>query len=291
MKILVTGHAGFIGSYTWDFLADSGHEVYGLDDLSRNISVPRSAPSSIVGDVASIRSIPLLDQDFDWVIHLAGQVSVVAGERDPVRDFHSNAVGTFEVVQWAKERNAGIIYSSSNKVFGELEGVQTPIQDFQPYKPETNYGVSKAAGAHYVSDYQFGVVLHQSCIYGPSQLGEIDQGWIGWLRTSIMNSWPITCFGDGTQVRDILHIQDLVALYDRVLEGLVPRGEYVVGGGAHNAVSFKEAVESLGGQISAYDNWRPHDQRYFVSANAGLNDCGWTPEVTKEEGLSALRVH
>lgn len=288
MKILITGHAGFIGSRTWDALEACGHEVVGLDDLSRQTSIPRAGANSIVGDVVDIGKIPLLNQEFDWVVHLAGQVSVVGGEKDPYRDFHTNARGTFEVVQWAKSRGAGVIYASSNKVFGDLEGVQSPIHDAFSYRPQTNYGVSKAAGAHYVSDYDRGWTLHQSCIYGPTQVGEIDQGWIGWLRSSIRQNLPITCFGDGSQIRDLLHISDLVRLYLMIMDGGVPAGSYVVGGGQENAVTFSSVVGMLGGEITNFESWRPHDQRYFVSANSGLRARGWTPEVYKEVGICEL---
>ena len=288
MKVLITGHAGFIGSHMWDLCVKDGHDVYGLDDLSRSTSKPRHDPQSIVGDVVGIRAIEQLDQDFDWVIHLAGQVSVVSGEKYPDRDFHSNSLGTFAVVQWAKERNAGVIFSSSNKVFGELRGVSTPIADTQPLNPQTNYGVSKAAASHYVADYSKGWVFHQSCVYGSTQQGEVDQGWIGWLNQSIRGSRSITCFGDGSQVRDLLHVDDLVRLYRSVLNGDVPRGSYVLGGGVENAVTFSEAVSNLGGEITEFAAWRPHDQRYFVSANSGLAALGWRPSIGREQGLEQM---
>jgi CDP-paratose 2-epimerase len=288
MKILITGYAGFIGSRVWSALSERGHNLYGLDDLSRLTAVPREDPKCLIGDVVDIRSIERLDADFDWVIHLAGQVSVVAGEKNPIRDFHTNSYGTFEVVQWAKAHGASVIYSSTNKVFGELAGVDQPILDTQPLMPQTNYGVSKASGAMYVADYPSGWVLHQSCIYGPTQVGELDQGWIGWLRQSIKSDRPITCFGDGSQVRDLLHVDDLINLYMRILDGAIPSGSFAVGGGKDNSVTFQQAVEALGGRISGYEDWRPHDQRYFVSANSGLSRYGWCPLISKDQGLSEL---
>lgn len=288
MRILITGHCGFIGSRLWDRLKRAGHEVWGIDDLSRSTSTPNHDPNSLTADVSEIRSIAVLDQKFDWVIHLAAQVSVVNGEADPVRDFNTNALGTFEVLQWAKARSAKIIYSSTNKVFGELDDVSSPISDSAPLLPQTNYGVSKACGAHYVSDYEDGWVLHQSCIYGPTQLGTEDQGWVGWLANSIRSAKPITCFGDGSQIRDLLHVEDLLDLYESILLGRIMAGSYVVGGGAGNAVSFSEAVRLLGGSISKFDAWRPHDQKYFVSANEGLLQQGWNPRVSHIHGLNEL---
>ena len=288
LKILVTGHAGFIGSRAWDALVAAGHDVFGLDDLSRSTAQPRNHPNSYVGDVIDINDIKELDQTFDWVVHLAGQVSVVSGEQNCRKDFNTNALGTFEVVQWAKNRGARIIYSSTNKVFGELRGISSPISDDQPLMPQTNYGVSKATGAMYVADYDHGWVLHQSCIYGPTQVGEVDQGWIGWLRNSIQSGRPITCFGDGSQVRDLLHVGDLINLYMRIIDGGIPKGSYVVGGGTGNAVSFTETVVLLGGSISSYEAWRPRDQKYFVAANSGLILHGWRPTIGKLEGLGEM---
>jgi CDP-paratose 2-epimerase len=288
MKILITGHRGFIGQVVWKELTSAGHNVYGLDNLSRSSSTALDNQNSIVGDVTSIAGIKQLDIDFDWVIHLAAQVSVVEGELDPIADFNSNALGTFEVVQWAKKRNAKLIYSSSNKVFGNLIGNSIPTIDSAPLLPVTNYGISKCVGAHYVSDYENGWALHQSCIYGETQIGDINQGWIGWLRQSLDQGVEITCFGDGSQIRDLLHVNDLVNLYRMILDGKIKSGSYVVGGGIDNAYSFKQVVEILGGHISNYKDWRPNDQKYFVSANVGLNSQGWEPKVNFHQNLSNL---
>jgi CDP-paratose 2-epimerase len=288
MRILVTGNAGFIGTHVWTYFLDRGYEVYGIDDLSRKVSKRVMHPNAIVDDVVNISKIEALDIPFDWVIHLAAQVSVVVGEDDPVLDFKTNCQGTFEVVQWAKARGAGVIYASTNKVFGELADVKSPILDSQPISPQTNYGVSKAAGSHYVRDYDRGWVLHQSCIYGSSQKGEEDQGWIGWVYNSIKSGRPIRCFGDGHQVRDLLHVKDLINLYNQIIEGGIVPGSYVTGGGSSNAVSFEEVVKMLGGEISEYLAWRPNDQRYFVSANEQLLVQGWRPTITVREGLGTL---
>jgi CDP-paratose 2-epimerase len=289
MRVLITGHRGFIGKKTWKALMESGYDVFGIDDLSRKSSTPLEDPKSVIADVASIRTLTNLDLDFDWVIHLAAQVSVVDGELNPERDFQTNAVGTFEVLQWAKERGASVIYSSSNKVFGELQGRKRPIPDDTPISPSTNYGVSKCVGAQYVADYGKGWVLHQSCIYGEDQIGDINQGWIGWLRQQIMKGEEITCFGTGEQIRDLLHVDDLVSLYIDILEGKIDPGSYVVGGGSKNAFSFREVVELLGGTISHFESWRPRDQEYFVSANSGLGNQGWSPRINFEDKFPSLR--
>jgi CDP-paratose 2-epimerase len=288
MKLLITGHCGFIGSQAWKYFEEKGHEVWGIDNLSRSTSIWNTSQRSIKANVTDISSISELDLDFDFVLHLAAQVSVVEGEINPEIDFQSNALGTFSIVQFAKKKNAGLIYASTNKVFGELSGVLSPINDLQPLVPQTNYGVSKCAGAHSVADYLNGFVLHQSCIYGEAQVGDENQGWIGWIRQQVKNGQPIVCFGDGTQVRDLLHVEDLIKLYEIIIQGKVAAGSYVVGGGVKNAFSFSEVVNLFGGTISRFSGWRDNDQRYFVSLNEGLARQGWEPRIDFKDRISAL---
>ena len=288
MRILITGHCGFIGQAAWVFFKGLGYEVFGIDDLSRSTSTPNSDTNSFVADIGHLATIKELDIEFDWILHLAAQVSVVQSISDPRRDFMTNASGTFEVLQFAKARGAGMIYSSTNKVFGELVGISNPIEDLQPILPETNYGVSKAAGAQYVNDYSRGWVLHQSCIYGEAQIGDMNQGWIGWLRQQVSRNEEIVCFGDGTQVRDLLHVSDLVDLYNMILLGKIKKGSYIVGGGPANAYSFSEVVRLLGGRISSFEPWRLNDQKYFVSANSGLVKQNWAPKISFVDSIKNL---
>ncbi len=288
MNILITGHCGFIGSAAWNHFINLGHVVYGIDDLSRKTSKPNLNTNSYVADINTISSIRELDVEIDWVLHLAAQVSVVESITNPRRDFETNAAGTFEVLQYAKARGASVVYASTNKVFGEMANISTPIQDSQAILPETNYGVSKCAGAQYVNDYTKGWVLHQSCIYGEAQIGDVNQGWIGWLRQQISRKEEIVCFGDGSQVRDLLHVTDLIELYNLIIDGEIEKASYVVGGGIANAHSFSEVVKMMGGKISRYEPWRLHDQRYFVSANSGVNLQGWRPKISFEQSLQKL---
>jgi len=288
MNILITGHCGFIGQSAWNYFGGRGHELYGIDDLSRPTSLLNSQPNSFIADINQISSIKGLDVEIDWILHWAAQVSGVESISDPRRDFMTNAMGTFEVLQYAKARGAGVIYASTNKVFGELAGVKNPIEDSQPIVPETNYGVSKCVGAQYVHDYSKGWVIHQSCIYGEAQVGDINQGWIGWLRQQVSRNEQIVCFGDGSQVRDLLHVNDLVRLYEMIIMGKIRKGSYVAGGGAVNAYSFAEVVNLLGSEISSFDVWRMNDQKYFVSANSGLSRQGWVPEISFKQTLDQV---
>ena len=204
----------------------------------------------------------------------------------------TNAEGTLRMCMLAKEHGCKLIYSSTNKVYGELNGVTEPISDDRGFTPETAYGISKCTGAQYVLDMlpETGYVFHQSCIYGETQVGTVDQGWVGWLRNSIETNRPVTCFGDGTQVRDLLHVEDLVDLYEMVLDGKIEPGSYVTGGGKENAHSFSEVMELLGGEIDRYDGWRPHDQRYFVSSNEKLRESGWKPKILFKDWIGE-QVH
>ena len=284
MNILITGCAGFIGNVLWRRL-EKKYRLIGIDDLSRETALPPVLDSVqhhlfFVENICSIDKIPLPLPKLDAIIHLAAQVSVTQSVLDPVADMKTNAEGTLRMCVLAQEHDCKLIYSSTNKVYGELEHVREPISDLQLLAPATPYGISKCAGAQYVLDMlpDSGYVFHQSCIYGDTQVGTIDQGWVGWLRNSIDNEIPVVCFGDGTQVRDMLHVEDLIDIYEMVLEDRLAPGSYVTGGGVENAHTFEQVLGMLGGKVSKYDNWRPRDQKYFVSSNEKLKSSGWVPK-------------
>jgi len=283
MNILITGCAGFIGNALWKRW-EKKYRLLGIDDMSRETSIAPVVDSMkhhlfYVEDVCNIDSISL--PKLDLIVHLAAQVSVVNSMIDPILDMHTNIEGTLRLCMLAQKHGCKFIYASTNKVYGELNGVYTPVSDSQALKPETPYGISKCTGAQYVLDMlpNSGYVFHQSCIYGETQQGTLDQGWVGWLRGRIQSNSPITCFGDGTQVRDLLHVEDLIDAYEMVLNGTLSPGAYVTGGGIENSHSFKEVVELMGGTIAKYDEWRQHDQRYFVSSNEKLLASGWSPKI------------
>lgn len=287
MNILMTGCAGFIGNALWKRW-QSKYRLIGIDDMSRETSISPIIDSLqhhlfYLNDINEIDSLSL--PKFDLIVHLAAQVSVVQSLIDPIGDLRTNAEGTLRMCMLAKKNKCKLIYSSTNKVYGELQNVTHPISDTQELKPETPYGISKCSGAQYVLDMlpDTGYVFHQSCIYGETQQGTLDQGWVGWLRNSIKTKKPITCFGDGTQMRDLLHVEDLMDAYDMVVDGSLPAGSYVTGGGKDNAHSFKDVVGILGGNIENYDLWRDHDQRYFVSSNEKLKSHGWSPKIKFSE--------
>lgn len=285
MNILITGNAGFIGNALWDRWKDK-YTLIGIDNLSRETSISPIIDSLqphlfFLEDVNNIDNLPLNLPKLDLIVHLAAQVAVTHSLIDPISDFKTNAEGTLRMCLLAKKHQCKLIYSSTNKVYGELIGVNTPVKDSTPFSPQTPYGISKCCGAQYVLDIlpDTGYVFNQSCIYGEKQLGTVDQGWIGWLKNCISKNIPVTCYGDGSQIRDLLHVDDLIDLYELVLNEQIPPGSYVVGGGEENSYSFSEVVRIMGGEISKYENWRSRDQKYFVSSNEKLNCLGWKPKI------------
>jgi CDP-paratose 2-epimerase len=198
-----------------------------------------------------------------------------------------------KLARWASAiKVKKFIFSSTNKVFGDLYGASSPILDSQPLDPKTPYGISKAAAALYVQEFlpDNGYVFHQSCIYGDTQEGSVDQGWVGFIRHQIERGEDVFCYGNGTQQRDLLHVEDLLDAYDLAIEGKIPADSYVIGGGPSNAMTFEGVVAMLGGKVTAYGDWRPHDQRYFVSANQRIGKYGWKPKVDIREWLT-LQPH
>lgn len=280
MKVLITGAGGFIGGVaTRVFRQLVGWEIIGLDSLVRPGSRPPKGCEFYQADVRAIDDVPL--PRVDAVLHLAAQAAVTRSLTSPLHDFGTNAEGTLRVVLWADRIGARVVYASSNKVFGPLDGVREPIGDAQPIAPRTPYGISKATGDLYVCEYG-GVSFRQSCIYGETQVGSEDQGWAAYVARRVRAGEAVTCYGDGTQVRDLLHVEDLCAAYGKALIGRIPPGAYTIGGGEANAVSFADFVACVAGtrEVTIHqDEWRPADQRYFVAANDGLAPHGWTPRL------------
>ncbi len=287
--MLVSGAGGFIGSAACEYYRDRFH-VVGVDDFSRPRYGDRDAGGVPILHCGA-EQIPELFRDrIDVVLHLAAQVSVVQSLEDPFDDFYRNAALTMKLALWAARRCVGkFIYASTNKVYGESEGRVTPYSDATFTNPQTPYGISKSCGGMYVREFlpDAGFDLRQSCIYSAAQPmhASEDQGWIGYLIRRIREKKPIFCYGDGSQVRDLLHVSDLLKAYDLAIDGVIEPGSYTVGGGPENAVSFRETVEMLGGTIAEYRPARSRDQRYFVAASDGLRAAGWKPEVNAREWL------
>jgi CDP-paratose 2-epimerase len=249
---------------------------------------------------------------------LAGQVAVTTSVTDPRHDFESNALGTFNALEAARlsERSPLFIYASTNKVYGGMEDVPIVEQgtrwryadlelgctEQQPLDFHSPYGCSKGAGDQYVRDYARiydlpTVVMRQSCIYGPRQFGVEDQGWLAWMIIAAVTGKPITIYGDGKQVRDVLHVYDLLDAYDAALGKMdTARGQvYNLGGGTRNVLAvwseFGPLLEKLlGRKISvARADWRPGDQRvFYADFSKAKRDLGWEPRIDLEDGIERL---
>ena len=293
---LITGGAGFIGSNYVNRLLQRGEKVTVYDNLSRagsklNIqwlyeTYGTDAFHLVVGDVSDAGLLVKSARTADIIVHLAAQVAVTTSVTHPREDFEINALGTFNVVEAARlnERQPTLIYASTNKVYGGMEEVRTveketrhEYADYPNGIPETlgldfhsPYGCSKGCGDQYIRDYSRiydipSVVLRQSCIYGPRQFGVEDQGWVAWFIIAAVTGKPITIYGDGKQVRDILFVEDLLNAYDTSIERIqdVKGKVFNVGGGADNTIAiwteFAPMLEKLSGKkinIQRGD-WRP----------------------------------
>lgn len=326
MKHLVIGGAGFIGSNLANTLLKSGDSVTILDNLSRkgsqkNLEWLRSLYPNIEFINADItRDIDVLNnaiKSVDRVYHLAAQVAVTTSVVDPRHDFEINALGTFNVLEALRLFNptATLIFASTNKVYGGMEDVvlnesetRYSYRDFSgisekyPLDFHSPYGCSKGCGDQYVRDYARiynlnTVVFRQSCIYGPRQFGVEDQGWVAWFIIALMTGKPITIYGDGKQVRDLLYVDDLVRAYQMAADNIQKtRGQvFNIGGGPANSISiyfdFKKLLDKLFNKdiVAPFAATRPGDQKIYVSDISKAKEVfGWEPKVTVAEGVGNL---
>ncbi len=328
MHYLLTGGAGFIGANYAARLLRRGERVTIYDNLSRrgaerNIAWLREqfgeqAFRLVVGDVRDAARLTTEVREADVVVHLAAQVAVTTSVRDPRLDFEINALGTFNVLEAARlsPRRPLVLYASTNKVYGGMEEVAVVeeatryryadlphgVPETQPLDFHSPYGCSKGAGDQYVRDYAriYGVptvVFRQSCIYGPRQWGVEDQGWVAWFVIAAVTGRPITIYGDGKQVRDLLFVEDLLDAYDAAVarREQVAGEVYNIGGGPEHTVSiwreFGPLLEQLLGRSVpvSYGDWRPGDQRVYISdIRKAERELGWRPQVGVEEGVRRL---
>lgn len=329
MKIVITGGAGFIGSNAAQYYLGTGADVVIFDNLSRantpkNLSWLKTLGGNLTyikGDVRSLRDTGKLISFFknaDAVLHLAAQVAVTTSVTNPREDFEINALGTFNVLEAMRtaESKAKFIYSSTNKVYGGMEDVKVVEKSTRydyanlPFGASEDrlldfhspYGCSKGAADQYVHDYEriYGldtVVMRQSCIYGPRQFGVEDQGWVAWFIIATVLGKPLSIYGDGKQVRDLLHVSDLVRAYDMAITaGEKTRGGiYNIGGGSKNTLSvwneFGPMLKRLSGKDIPVDfsDWRPGDQKIFVADIRKAHDAfGWEPKISVTDGIASL---
>lgn len=327
MKIFITGGAGFIGCNCAKYFLDRGHEVVVFDNLSRigthlNLDWLKSLGKFqlIKGDV---RDADLLEKyfkdnrDVDVVFHFAAQTAVTTSITDPRQDFEINALGTLNLLEAIRNSDSDpiVIYSSTNKVYGNLDylnirsnGTRYELVDYPQGISEdfqldfhSPYGCSKGVADQYVRDYHriYGmktVVFRQSCIYGPRQFGVEDQGWVAWFIMSALKGKPITIYGDGRQVRDVLHINDLLRAYSMAIDNIkfIKSNIYNIGGGSDNQLSLLQLIEMIKIQTGMgmgykFDSWRAGDQKIFCSNNMKLEkELGWQIHEKYGDGIVTL---
>lgn len=333
MRILITGGAGLVGSHVAEYYARRDEEVIVLDNLMRSQLFGYDKKSVeynwcwlerypkiklIKGDVRNEEDVKgAVGDGVDVVIHAAGQPGVPLSIRIPKEDFSINAFGTINVLECVRQicPEAAFIYCSTNKVYGEnvdeipleerkvryvyeeIEGVseEMPID----HTGHTPYGASKYVGDLYTQEYAriYGMktaVFRMSCIYGIRQFGFEDQGWVAWFIIAVLSGKPITIYGDGKQVRDLLYVDDLVQAYDFFVRSDIRHGVWNIGGGAENTTSLNEFIGFLEKETGkkakiAFSDWRPSDQKVYISDLGKINkELAWKPYVSPENGYRTL---
>ena len=327
MTYIITGAAGFIGSNLALRLLEQGETVVGIDNLSRqgakiNLELLQQRKNfefkkGDIRDYELIENIFKKQKQCKAIYHLAAQVAVTTSVKNPREDFDINAMGTFNVLEAARqtELDAAIIYSSTNKVYGKLDHLEVIDQGSRyQYRDGINgvnekeqldfyspYGCSKGCGDQYVIDYNriYGlktVSFRQSCIYGYNQFGIEDQGWVAWFTIASILGKHLTLYGDGKQVRDVLFIDDLIDLYIQSVVNIdvLAGNAFNIGGGPENTLSLLELLKNLEVQLEHpinvdYSDWRPGDQKVFICDIDKINKiiC-WKPIISTEVGLHKL---
>lgn len=327
--VLITGGAGFIGTnVAASFLAE-GRPVTIFDNLSRpgveqNLAWLMQKYTPLVqhlhADITDAVAVEQAVAGASCVFHFSAQVAVTTSLLNPRFDFDVNAMGTLNVLEACRLASPAppLLFTSTNKVYGSLDSLplarhgkryvpmeerirQLGIDESQPLDFHSPYGCSKGAADQYVLDYAKcfdlpAVVFRMSCIYGPHQHGTEDQGWAAHFVRQIINERPITFYGNGCQVRDMLFVGDLVRAMRLATERIdITRGHaFNMGGGPANAISVREVVEALvkvnrTSPTVHRSQWRPGDQRYYVSNTRRFEQLtGWTAEVDVSDGLSIL---
>ena len=326
---LITGGAGFVATNVADRLLRDGWRVRLFDNLSRqgvegNVRWLQEQHGDrvevMVADVRDADAVRAAVAGAARVFHFAAQVAVTTSLVDPIADFEINARGTLNLLEAirALDNPPSLLFTSTNKVYGHLDDLHLRIRDrrYEPQEPavarggiserrpldfHSPYGCSKGAAEQYVLDYArtFGLpatVFRMSCIYGPHQFGTEDQGWVAHFIIQALKRSPLTLYGDGHQVRDVLFVEDLVdaMLLAHDLIADTSGHAFNIGGGTGNTLSLLELIdliEDLTGTRPVYrlEPWRPADQRYYVSDTSKFESItGWRPRVSVPDGIERL---
>ena len=335
MKVLVTGGCGLIGYHAATYYINKGDNVTVIDNLERSKLLGHDEVSDARRDYNKIRlenlGVKIYEWDisdqrtvgtvgehegpFDTIIHLAAQCGVPTSIENPRRDFEVNVIGTFNVLEYAREFGSTVVFASTNKVYPIHEGFIEKEDRWHFQKPDwdtygfpvvtsligsrTPYGWSKYSADNLCQEYYhtYGVktgVFRMSCIYGTHQFGFEEQGWATWFVIATEKDLPITIFGDGKQVRDMLYVEDTIKAYDAFVESDLEHGVFNLGGGPTNTLSLNECLKKLTeitGKTSKVElkDWRPSDQKVYISDIRPIKIAlDWEPTVGPDEGLKKI---
>ncbi len=327
MKILITGGCGFIGVNVALKHLKRADEVVVIDNLSRkgteiNLSLLKKFTKMKfykvdIRDEKKIFKIFQQNKKFDIIYHFAAQVAVTTSVINPKEDFEINAIGTLNILEATKKYcpETFFIFSSTNKVYGAMEHLKIKEKNGKYYLPDypdgidenfnldfhSPYGCSKGCADQYVRDYSRiyrlnTVVFRQSCIYGEHQFGIEDQGWVSYFVISSILDKPITIYGDGKQVRDVLYIDDLILAFELAYKNKNKlKGEiFNIGGGKENQIGILEFIKYLEQKLDKkikykFSDWRPGDQKVFISDNSKLKKfLNWEPKINIDTGVEKL---
>jgi CDP-paratose 2-epimerase len=333
LRVLITGGAGMVGSHAAEYYAARQAEVVILDNLARSKLFEYDKRSvehnwnylkkyknikRIKGDIRQKRDLfTAIGKGVDLCIHAAGQPGVGLSIKNPMEDFSINAFGTLNVLECLRQKSKDVcfIYCSTNKVFGENVGRMKLSENGKRYlftdgigvkedmpvdlTGHTPYGASKYTGDIYAQEYahSYGMktgVFRMSCIYGIRQFGFEDQGWVAHFVISNLLRRPVTIYGDGKQVRDVLYVEDLIAAFDNFFKSKIRNDVYNIGGGQDNTVSLLELInmveEETGMKMDyKFADWRTSDQKVYISDIVRVSkELNWQPKITLPYGVKLL---
>jgi CDP-paratose 2-epimerase len=318
-----------VGTNLANRLLAAGKSVLIFDNLSRpgverNVKWLAKTYGSLVrvevSDTADLEALQEAVKQSAQVFHLAAQVAVTTSLVDPIMDFKVNARGTLNLLEAirAQAMPPPLVFTSTSKVYGALDDLELSKEGtrYQPVDSDlrtrgisearavdfhSSYGCSKGAADQYVLDYARmfalpAVVFRMSCIYGPHQFGTEDQGWVAHFLTRAIENQPVTLYGDGCQVRDVLFVEDLLDAFLLAQENIHELSglAFNIGGGPGNSISLIELIDLIGETHSdsyaiEFAGWRQADQRYYVSDIGRFHSAtGWNPKVGIREGVERL---
>ncbi|PRY05730.1 CDP-paratose 2-epimerase [Pontibacter ummariensis] len=326
---LITGGAGFVGTNLAKRLLEQGKRVMVFDSLSRdgveqNLEwLSENYPENLevyIGDIRDVQAVRNVIKRAEAVYHFAAQVAVTTSLDLPINDFEINARGIINVLEAIREQDnpPPLVFTSTNKVYGGLDDLKFisngsryypadkaiktyGISEERPLDFHSPYGCSKGSADQYVIDYArtYNLPLaafRMSCIYGPHQYGNEDQGWVAHFAIRAIEGEPVNIYGDGKQVRDILFVEDLVDAFLLAKEHMheIKGQAFNIGGGPENTVSLLELLKTIGKYRGKdiplkFGDWRPGDQHYYVSDTRKFQKAtGWYPKHNVQEGVAKL---